>query len=662
MAVGRLCKGLEKFGMNGSVEKPSGSILRGILLGSLLIPLNCFWILQFEFNRWSFPTYLVPYYNVIFCLVILAGASFILRRIAPGWAFQKRELLIMYLMMCIASSICSHNMMEILVTSMGHAFWFATPENEWSELILPHLPDWLTVSDQTTLRGYYEGETTLYHWEYIRPWIIPFLWWLAFSLVLLWVMLCINVVIRRQWMERERLAYPIIQLPLAIIDRKRRLLSNRGMWIGFGITGGLTLINGLHSLYPVIPYIPLKRLINLRSYLTEKPWNAIGWTPVTLHPHLVGLGFLMPLDLLFSSWFFYWVLKAQYIFRSAVGLRIFPGFPYAKEQSFGAYIAIILAALWTGRRHLENVFMRVFGGNKALDDPESGMNYRTAFLGILLGIGFLCIFSVQGGMSVWVSIGFFVIYYLLSTAVTRMRAELGFPIHDAHYPLGPDHVAIMGFGTRRLGPGNLSMLAFYHWFNRTYASHPMPHQLEGYKMAEELHISGRKLGRQLVFGLTLATLLSVVATFWIILHSFYQNGSSSGHYTGWGSGGFGRETFRWLESWLSYPSGTNFPALGFMGVGFFGSLLLMSLRFRFLWWPFHPLGYAISSSWGIHVWSSFLLSWIIKVAVLRYGGLRTYRRAVPFFLGLILGEYIVGSMWNWVSIIWNVQTYQFSVG
>jgi len=627
-------------------------LLRSILLGSILIPFNCFWILQFEFNRWSFPTYLVPYYNVISCIVLLVGVSYVLKRIKPGWAFQNGELLIIYLMMCVASSICSHNMMEILVTSMGHAFWFATPENEWNDLILPYLPRWLTVSDENALRGYYEGETILYRWDHIRPWLSPFLWWLAFTMALLWVMLCINVIIRRQWMERERLTYPIIQLPLAIIDKDRGFWRNRGMWIGFAVTGGITFFNGLNSLYPVFPYIPMKRLIDLGSYFTERPWNAIGWTPITLHPHLIGIGFLMPLDLLFSSWFFYWVLKSQYIFRSAVGFRMFAGFPYEKEQSFGAYMAIILVVIWTGRKHLRSVLK--------VNDREGGISYRTAFFGMILGLVFLCIFSIRGGMEIWLSIGFFVIYYLLSTAVTRMRAELGFPIHDAHYPLGPDHVAIVGFGTRRLGPYNLSMLALYHWFNRTYASHPMPHQLEGFKMSEELRVN--KINRQLVFALILATFISVIATFQLILHSFYRHGSSSGYYTWWGSGGFGRETFWWLESWLSYPSDPNIPATAFIGVGFFASLLLMFLRFRFLWWSFHPLGYAISSSWGIHVWSSFLISWIIKAIILRYGGLRTYRRAVPFFLGLILGEYLVGSLWNWVSILWNVPTYQFSVG
>ena len=100
--------------------------IRSVLIGLILIPVNCFWIIQFEFNRWSFPTYLVPYYNVTFCLVLLVGVSILM----PGWVLTPSELLAPYLMMRMASSICSHNMMEILVTSMGQAFRFPTSGNE----------------------------------------------------------------------------------------------------------------------------------------------------------------------------------------------------------------------------------------------------------------------------------------------------------------------------------------------------------------------------------------------------------------------------------------------------------------------------------------------------------------------------------------------------
>ena len=100
--------------------------IRSVLIGLILILVNCFWIIQVELNRWLCPTYLVPYYNVAFFLVLLVGVSILM----PGWVLTPSELLAPYLMMRMASSICSHNVMEILVTSMGQAFRFPTSGNE----------------------------------------------------------------------------------------------------------------------------------------------------------------------------------------------------------------------------------------------------------------------------------------------------------------------------------------------------------------------------------------------------------------------------------------------------------------------------------------------------------------------------------------------------
>ena len=61
----------------------------------------------------------------------------------------------------------------------------------------------------------------------------------------------------------------------------------------------------------------------------------------------------------------------------------------------------------------------------------------------------------MAGMSIWVILVFFGIYYAISTAVTRMRAELGSPVHDLHF-IGPDEMMPRIFGTRLLGPHNLN--------------------------------------------------------------------------------------------------------------------------------------------------------------------------------------------------------------
>ena len=52
-------------------------------------------------------------------------------------------------------------------------------------------------------------------------------------------------------------------------------------------------------------------------------------------------------------------------------------------------------------------------------------------------------------------------------------------------------------------------------------------------------------------------------------------------------------------------------------------------------------------------------AWLLKLVVLRYGGLRLYRTAVPFFLGLTLGQCVVGSLWSLIGIALDIPTYSF---
>jgi hypothetical protein len=42
---------------------------------------------------------------------------------------------------------------------------------------------------------------------------------------------------------------------------------------------------------------------------------------------------------------------------------------------------------------------------------------------------------------------------------------------------------------------------------------------------------------------------------------------------------------------------------------------------------------------------------------LRYGGIQLYRRFLPFFLGLILGDYVVPSLWGLGGMLTGNQQY-----
>ncbi len=648
--------GQDYFPQKVKHQLTQGVTFKSVIIAVILIPINCYWVIEMEVIRYSgHPVTISLFFNVIFSLFLLIGVNQLLKRISPGFALNQSELVVVYLMVSIASGITGHDMLEILVPMLGHAFRFATPENEWRELFLPYLPRWLTVSDSKVLQGYYEGEVSLYTREQLLGWASPVLWWTGFIFMLIFGMLCINVIIRRRWIEQEKLSYPIIQLPLQMTETESgAFFGNRIMWLGFGIAGGLTILNGLHFIFPVVP--ELRTRIQSFQIFTESPWNAMGSIPVSFYPFAIGLGFFIPLDLSFSCWFFFWFWRLMRVSGAAMGLRSLPSFPYMNEQASGGYIALCVIALWASRSHLLQVMKNAFGRETNLDDSDEPMRYRTAVFGLIGVMAFLVFFCYRGGASVKVAFAFFALYYAISIAITRMRAELGTPVHDLH-DSGPDEILTRAIGTRRLGRGNLVMFSMFWFINRAYRSHPMPHQLEGFKMAERIHTNPRRI----VFALMLAAFLGSLAGFWALIDRGYRLGMEVRAY--WPSlSAFGIEPYRRLDGWLSSPTDTSVAETAFMGLGFLLTSLLMLFRMQFVWWPFHPAGFAISTSWGMNVtWSCLFMSWLIKWILLRHGGIGMHRKAAPFFLGLILGEFTVGSIWTIIGIIAGIPTYGFWV-
>jgi len=617
---------------------------RALFIGIILIVANAFWMEMASMWGAGYPTTVSLYYNVIFILFLLTAINILLQRYLPGAALNQAELLVVYAMLCISSAIGGLDMMQILIPLISGTTLLATPENEWESLFSKYIPDWLSVNDKEVLRAYDFGESSLYLSEHIKSWLIPILSWCAFIFAMLFVMLCINALLRRQWTEGEKLSYPIIQLPLEMT--RKGFFRNKLLWIGFAIAGGLDLINGLHFLYPVVPGIGGK-LYNLAPYFTEKPFNAIGWTPVALFPYAVGMAFFIPLDLAFSCWFFYLFWKVELIFSSLLGLRNLPGFPYIDRQTSGAYLGLFIIGLWSSRSYLAQVFKKVFTNDKRiLPDEEEPLSYRNALLGIIGGMLFLVLFSKQAGMSIWVAVVFFILYFALSVGITRMRAELGSPVHDLHFS-GPDLIMATALKTRSFTPNDLTMLSFFHFFNRAYRSHPMPHQLEAFKLAERSSMDNKRLFRALILAVALGCVVSSVA----YLDAAYRYGGKTGY--AW-------RPFERLVQWMESPGPANYPATVAIIAGSLATLSLYGMRTRFVWWIFHPAGFAVSSSWSINLfWSSIFISWLIKFIILKHGGVNLHRKVIPFFLGLILGEFVVGGFWTLRGVVFQTATYKF---
>ena len=394
--------------MNSKIVSHHKSVvsLRAIIIGLLLIPLNAYWIWGLEVVRYTHPTLVVPFSNVMFILLIATALSLSSRKLHPRLGLNQGELLVLYVMLSTASALASIDMLQILISNMGHAFWFATPENEWQELFWKYLPDWLVVKDAKALNAYYKGGSSFYRLEYLKHWATPLFWWGLFTVALIFVMLCINSLLRRQWVEKERLTYPIIQLPLELTANSGRFFGNKLMWAGFALAAVISIINGLSYFYPAIPQIPVKRR-SINYLFTDKPWNMMGGTRLSFYPFVIGIGFLIPLDLLFSAWFFYWAYKFQLMVSGMMGWRNIPGSPFYSEQAFGAIIGISIFVFWAGRENFRRIFSSLFSGRAGEDSSaKEPFSYRTTVFGLLIGVAFLVSFSSRAGMSLWGSLVF----------------------------------------------------------------------------------------------------------------------------------------------------------------------------------------------------------------------------------------------------------------
>jgi hypothetical protein len=646
-----------------SAEEPvhgrGGVSARAVVIGLALMPVTIYWITVTEVEWYtldgtSLPLFIQP----VFFLFLLCLLNLAVTRLRRKPLFEQGELLVIYTLVALACVFAGHDMLQNLFGTVGHPYRFATPSNGWEARFFSYLPRWLFVTDPETLTAYYGGSTDLYaHLYLLRPWVRPLFWWGVFVFAQVVVFLGFNILLRRQWTENEKLAFPLVQLPLAMTDPEPRtpFWSNRVMWTGFATAAVITLANGLAYLYPSFPYLAVKQY-NITQNVTDRPWSAMGGTNISLYPFAIGLAYFIPLDLSFSCWFFFVWRKVQQVLGAAAGMdgAANRGWPFFAEQSSGAWLGLILILAWSNRHYFGNLLAEVAGFRPPQVQRGELRSYRLALAGILLGSLFLWFFFQAMGMTPKIAFLFLALYLGLSVAITRIRAELGTP-HEINF-VAPNAILVNTIGSSQLGPVNMTAMASTHWFNRGYRCHPMPNQLESFKMAEGGRIDLRRL-----YWLTLAA--SVVAigfTYWANLDVTFATGATAK------AAGFkrwvGAESFDRLNGWLTTPVLVDARNTGWMLAGFAFTLLLKGMRSAFVWWPFHPAGYALALSYAMdYFWFAFLVSWLIKFILVRYGGMRLHTAAAPFFLGLILGDYVAGSLWAIYGPAMQMSTYKIFI-
>jgi len=472
--------------------------------------------------------------------------------------------------------------------------------------------------------------------------------------------LCLATLLRRQWVDNEKLTFPFAQLPLEFVRGTEAggLFRNRLTWIGFAIPALIFTLNGLHGIIPAVPGLSLST--NLNRYFTERPFNSMAYTTIYFSFAAIGFFYLLPVQLLLSLWAFFIFTRVQDVIAASFGMRIasmplYPTHSFIGYQIAGAYVVLVCYLFYVSIPHLKQIVKRVFR-RAELDDSNELMPYSVAFWGLILSFILSIVWCYLSGITLWFA-GFEILIYMFFVAIVMARstAEGGLLMTETSFR--PVDMYSMLVAKSTLGGPTLTMLSLFDAvFTRDQRGLILTGFLDSLKISDGVNMKRRSLLPILGVGILVAMFSAGVIHLWLPYHRGAINMYS---YVYWGNPLWG---FRDNAAAVERVGGqyADWTALIFFIVGVGITIFLVIMRTMFWWWPLHPLGYALSASWTMIVfWFPVLVAWAIKQPLTRYGGMRLYRRFRPFFLGMIFGEFGLAVLWTIVSWAANVPAPSF---
>ena len=112
------------------------------------------------------------------------------------------ELLVILSMGLVGAIIPVEGVVGFLLGIISSFQYFASPENQWDDFLLPFLPAWLIPQGSEQIwTQFFESGAVLDRGIPWSMWGPPLLCWAAFILVTLWVTTCMMVILRRQWQD-----------------------------------------------------------------------------------------------------------------------------------------------------------------------------------------------------------------------------------------------------------------------------------------------------------------------------------------------------------------------------------------------------------------------------------------------------------------------------
>jgi hypothetical protein len=631
----------------------------------------------------------LPLGVIMLTFLFVLGVNGPLSRWWPSLALSAGELCVALSMMLVACCLPSSGLMRYFPASLTGPLWHARRHAQFRELFLAlNLPDWLWPSFPSTDRAQWFNDpiVTGFHQRWIgdgpmplRAWVRPALTWGIFFAAMYGAVTCLVLIVRRQWVENERLPFPLAQIQLAIIEAPapgrwlNTTFSSRLFWVAFAGVFSLHAWNAMARYYP--QYFPeIWTYYDFTRHFTERPWvfvdqklkdSAIFFTAV-------GVTYFLSSPVAFSLWAFFLM---QQVYKMILGSTTGDaGTPGQSDQHFGGLLAFAVTMVWVGRSHWKTVLLQAIRGARPGEPRGRYLPYPVVVWGLVLCVATMVGWLVLAGAELGGAVLMVLLLLFLFVMIARIIAETGLvhgqlqvgiykpfnllSVYGVHMPVSPETYY------------HASMMQSVHFDYREtlsiYGSHAIRMADTTIPTSNDETKSGRRAGVLFIGALALALGVGYFVSLGSMLATEYAYFStldtpSISPINPWGSQDNANALI--VEANAQYKRQVypiNYSPVGNMTFGFLFTGVLSYLRLRFTGWPLHPIGYLMLGTFpGAHLWFSIMIGWFLKTVIVRFGGAHLYLAGRPFFLGLIVGEAVAAGFWLLVGIALNFLGMQY---
>ncbi len=639
-------------------------VVLGIVLGLVICavtPFNNMYLAATPLGGGHFP--LAPFFILILATLAAALASRLVFR--RKTMLTGLELLVSWGFMVVVSGIAYTGLARTFFINVTASTHFATVGNRWKEIVAPLVPPAWMPSDASAVETLYNGLEGGYRLGWLdvlakipwAAWAGPLAAWGVFILLCSLVMVCLVNLFSRQWISNERMNFPLLRVPTHMTEAYDQgqafgFFTDRYLLLGVCVPVFLHTINGIGFYDPAVPQIPTLFLLG-PYFPTTGFFSGFSKLRLYFYPAFIGFAYLTARQISLSFWVFYLLggllfglfeVFGYQIPSSALGVTFGPTLTRPEEtQMIGAYGVFFLFIIWLARQHLFTAARDAVTFRRAPAAESEWFSAALSFWGFLAGLALLTAWCVYFGMSLVPALLLLGIFFVIMLVATRIICQGGL----AYFTLtaAPTDGLLAFFGSGFFSNIGLMMAAIMQKVLFVDLRESlMPSLMHFSKVGENV-----RQKRLLLGGLAVALVLAVAVSFAAMLalcHKFglrdlqvdWETQTTVGVYEN-------------VQRLLEAPSGPNEWIIGFAVAGAVVMFVLVACYQRFYWWPIHPVGYLTMYSSAMRIlWFSFLIGWMCNQLTLRYGGVALFRRVRMLFVGLIIGDFLMGGIYAVIGI------------